>query len=145
MLQELLRTFLSQLEQPVDQNGMGFTMILGRPETGRVEYAYPLGSLIVTKSAQALLPKPAKRIGDTHTIGRSVVCELYLYATDEAELCNQIDTLHILKGIFTGLESGGDKYTIRYDDTNRIPPDPDDPYTYNVTVTAVTFTNFSAS
>ena len=145
MLQDLLRTFLAQLEQPIDQGGLNFTMILGRPETGRVEYDYPLGSMIVTKSAQALLPKPAKRIGDTHTIGRSVVCELYLYATDEAELCDQIDTLHTIKSAFTGLEIDGDKYTIRYEDTNRIPPDQDDPYTYNVTVTAVTFTNFSAS
>lgn len=140
MLKEIAATFITKMGLSTGSGGLGIISILGRPETGREEHDFPISALVFTKDSEAVIPKPLKRIGDTPKLGRTMQFDLYIYATDETELMDLIDSLHTIKQTYTGFVLSAVHYMIRYDETTRVEPDPDDPFSRFVTITPVLLT-----
>jgi hypothetical protein len=134
----LLSTYMNLLKRPVNQDGLGLTVILGYPDLGRADPVFPLACLIFEQDGYHNVQGPKTRLGQIPPVGSTVEATLSLFAETEVDLLDLVDRLRNVRERVSTVETQSLVFTVRYAVTKRGSFDVNDPNLRYVTETAVT-------
>lgn len=102
--------------------GLGISMILGPPDTGRTTPTTPLGALVFQMDHYDTQPRGMKsRVGQVPPTGNENQAILMIYAGGERELLELVENLRQTKQRVASVSVGSTTLVVRWGPTERYP------------------------
>jgi hypothetical protein len=123
------------------ETALGFDVILGFPEVGRVPMTYPLGAVVLDTDDYSVSRQGQQRprIGQDQPSGSTLAINFYLFAANEYNLFALLDSLRTVKAAAAGMVVSNTTVIVRYGQTQRAQVFETDKIIENTIVTPVTF------
>lgn len=123
-IREMYAALMTRLELAAGtpNYGLGMSIILGPPDTGRTDPTLPIGAMVFTMDHYDTQPRGLRpRVGQVPATGNENQAILYVYTTGERELLQAIESLRETKQRVASVEVDSVVFVVRWGPTERFP------------------------